>query len=260
MTSDSASASWFENHASRAQQSIRQQVGLEAWREFRFCLPDRVSRSLDIRRALQHAGEQADWPLGYSRPNVQHDEFWYETPNPLPYCYWAVNHAADFYALQSLNEDEDLATKDNTFYFDTCIIKATQSVLFASCFYRQAGIPEDSGISIAVSYEGVEGRTKSYRDPALWRPSTIRASEVDPGQQTIIATYSELHDSNLYYVFDLCDPVFKSFNPHPSERPAHGAYAHIMSRYFNLLQHLSPVPQGGRPYAQLGTKEVSNII
>lgn len=250
---------WLAEHSSKARQGIGQ-VGLHAWREFYFSLPDNVSKSLDIGGALQHAGEQADWPLGYSRLSVRHDDFWYETPNPLPYGYWAANHAGDFYALQSLDEDENLATRDNTFYFDACIIKVAQSVLFASCFYRQAGVPEDCGISIAVSYKGLRGRTKSYRDPALWRPSTVKSSEADPGQQTIIATHSGLQDSNLHYVFSLCDPVFKSFNPDQTERPAHGAYAQIMSKYLSLLQSLFPVPQGGRLYAQLGTKEPVNFI
>lgn len=229
---------WIAENSSKARRGMTDR-GLRAWMEVRFHLSNRIKESSDIKEAVKSARSQAHWPVSFYYPNSisphsNSNGIWYQTQeaSDLPYRYWAATSAGDFYALQSLSEDEDPERKNKIFFFERSILEIHHSILFASHLCKEIGISKNNHINFFVSYRGLKGRIFSNINPA--RRVTNGVSNRDHYEsKKIDDTYLGLEENIVHHLFSICDPLFAFFNP--GARPPPAVYAGIVNEYRNQI-------------------------
>ncbi len=76
----------------------------------------------------------------------------------ISYDYWAVRSIGDFYLLQSLFEDYR-GEPNKQIFFDTRIVRVTESLMFAENLYTNLGAPPETRVAIRISHEELKCRT-----------------------------------------------------------------------------------------------------
>lgn len=213
---------WFIQHATASVSGLGK-VGLNASMELRFALHEPINKSqLELLNAVRNSEIHTfGWPIGIILDN--REDF---RPKPVAdgiraeiaiadqvpsdrssYDYWALRSNGDFYLLKSLFEDE---RADGKIFFNTRIVRVTESLLFASNLYQNLGAAPETKLSIRVTHRGLAGRELSssnrdrYVDPV--------ASVEDVSQSQIVETLVNMRDRIVENTRQITEPLFMLFN------------------------------------------------
>ena len=127
--------------------------------------------------------------------------------NRMSYDYWALNSKGDFYLLQSLFEDN---RKPQHIFFDTRIVRVTESLMFAENIYKKLGAPADSQISLRISHRGLVNR--SLVAASSKRNLRPRMTLEDDSTFEILTTLGTMGETRVEDVKKLLEPLFMLFD------------------------------------------------
>ena len=192
--------------------------------ELRFALHSQVNKSqLDLLNAVRKSEIRTfGWPIGIVldkrneyRPRPVADGIRAEiaiaksdlTGRPS-YDYWALRNTGDFYLLQSLFEDD---RDPNSIFFNSRIVRVTESFLFAANLYEQLAVPGETKVSMGVKHRGLEGRILSSSNPARVLFDRNKATE-DVSQAQIVEEVGKLRANLVENVRRITEPLFMLFD------------------------------------------------
>ena len=172
---------------------------------------------------LRDAARQAPihtfgWPIGVSleteeyKPKIMQDGIVAEIITSKDqwggtYDYWYLKNNASFYLLQSLFED---SREDGFIYFDTRIIRVTESLLYLARLYYHLKIDLLTRIHITVEHGGLKGR---HLKSAGRRPIFQRGqSSVEFARTEVNTTVGELESDLINLVGKVVGDLFVFFD------------------------------------------------
>jgi hypothetical protein len=123
------------------------------------------------------------------------------------YDYWALRTNGDFYFLGSLFEDE--RTK-NVMWFDTRIMRATETFLLSYRLYKAIAVAEENSLNIRIRYGGLMGRVLSSAKPAIW--ALNRTSHEEEVEWEATMQLAEIRTKLQQTVKASLDPLFMLFD------------------------------------------------
>ncbi len=161
---------WFEEAKKKAEEGLK----ANEWPGFM-----EVRATLDSNQAsfsqveLRDAARQAPistfgWPIGVFlenneeyKPRPTNDGISAEVITPKDdwggtYDYWTLRNNASFYLLQSFFED---SRKENVIFFDTRIVRITETLLYLSRLYYDLKIDPQTPVKVKITHYGLESRT-----------------------------------------------------------------------------------------------------
>jgi len=212
---------WFAQEFKRAQSGINK-LNLTAHMELRAGVLHSLAKSqIELLNAVKQSEIRTfGWPIGITLEN--RDEY---RPRPYgdgikaeisigdkpsertSYDYWALRSNGDFYLLQSLFED---SRRPNQVFFDTRIVRVTESLMFIENLYAKLGVPPEARVGIRISHRGLSGRTLSS---ASGRRS-IRERQTSEGESTseIVTILGTMKQTRVDDVRKLLEPLFMLFD------------------------------------------------
>jgi hypothetical protein len=214
--------SWFAKHADAAASGHRK-LGFRASTELRYALHGPINKS---QRELLDAVRKSEirtfgWPIGITIENREDDR-----PQPTAdgiraeiavekealigrssYDYWALRSNGDFYLLQSLFED---GRDPNAIFFNSRIVRVTESLLFAANLYEGLGVAGDTRLSIRVKHSGFAGRALSSSNPM--RFILPRRTQADESQVEIVEELGRLREHIVEDVRKITNQLFMLFD------------------------------------------------
>lgn len=212
---------WFDSQKEIADKGAAT-LKIAGLMELRFALHDPINKSqIELLNAVKAAEiDTFGWPIGVVLDN--RDEY---RPRPFgdgvraevsiandemsgrqSYDYWALAKNGDFYLLQNLFEDMRDEAK---IFFNTRIVRATESLMFASGLYSKLGVPPEAKLSMRVSHRGLAGRTLSSAGGRR-RISSKKCHE-QYAETEIVTTLGTIHDTLVADVQRLLEPMFMLF-------------------------------------------------
>lgn len=216
---------WFQNHAANAKEGLAK-LGLNGQMELRFALHEATTKSqMDLLNTVSKSQIHTfGWPIGVIldsrdeyRPRPLNDGIRAEVAiNDLAmtgmpsYDYWALRVNGDYYLLKSLFEDgRDPQTK-NKLFFNTRIVRVTESLLFASNLYDNLGVPPEAILSIRVTHKGLAGRelTSSSSNRYISAATAIE----DESQVQFAEAIGQLRPRITQNVMRITEPLFMIFD------------------------------------------------
>ena len=156
------------------------------------------------------------WPIGIMRRG--HPEFGPKPKNggivlnlfgeePKYFDYWAIRKNSAFYLLKSIFEDE---RSENTIYFNTRIVRITETLLYLSKLYSALGVNNNDKINITITHGGLKGRILSAVGNRRIFERT--PSEEDVVSTTIETTISDINTNLVDNVVLFTEPLFVKFD------------------------------------------------
>jgi hypothetical protein len=121
--------------------------------------------------------------------------------------YWALRSNGDFYLLQSLFEDQ---RRPNEIFFDTRIVRVTESLMFAQRLYTNLGVPPEARVGIAVSHKGLAGRTLASASPHRFIISKTATENVSTAE--ILTILGSMAITRVEDVRKILEPMFMLFD------------------------------------------------
>ncbi len=212
---------WFGAEQSIAQTGIKK-VHLEGQMELRVGILHPLAKSqIELLNAVKHSEIRTfGWPIGITlenrdeyRPRPYGDGIRAEVsiddgPNGRrSYDYWSLRSNGDFFLLQSLFEDSR-TTKE--IFFDTRIVRVTESLMFAERLYNKLGAPPESRIAIRVSHSGFKGRTLTSASQN--RSLLPRTSSESYSSSEFIAVLGNMRETRVEDVRRVLEPMFMLFD------------------------------------------------
>jgi TIR domain len=211
---------WFENQAKVA---LKKSAELEVagHMELRFSLLEPTRKSqIELLNAVRTSTVPTfGWPIPILLEN--REEF---RPYPLKdgikaevaikedmgrfsFDYWAASNSGQFYMLQSLFED---SRKQGEIFFNTRIVRVTESIMFAYEFFDNLGVAHDSVVALRIGHGGLKGRKLSSSSNR--RLSLESVTEEENSHTEVIVTITELKSQLADNVRKLLSPLFLLFN------------------------------------------------
>src|SRR2546425_351709 len=213
---------WFAKEASAATGGIAK-VKLLGHMELRLSLHAEINKSqLELLNAAKASQIRTfGWPIGLVATREEY------RPRPYPdgirteisidqsamtgrpsYDYWALRSNGDFYLLQSLFEDDRAEKK---IFFNTRIVRVTESLMFASNLYSTLGVGPETRLSVRVTHRGLAGRelTSAGGDRFIW-PST--PTPADEARSEIVVAVGSILETIVDDVRRLLAPLFMLFD------------------------------------------------
>jgi hypothetical protein len=216
----SPSNTWFLQERTRAQGLISK-INLTGYMELQANVSYPLSKSqIELLNAVKLSEIRTfGWPIGVTlenreeyRPRPYRDgiraEISIAEGDRTSFDYWAARSNGDFYLLQSLFED---SRKPNQIFFDTRIVRVTESLMLIESLYNKLGVPPEARVRIQITHKGLKGRELSSassnrlmfsRGPADENESTFEII-------TILGTMSETRVDD---VRKIVEPMFMLFN------------------------------------------------
>ena len=213
---------WFTEHLSVAHADLKA-ASLSGATELRYALHDPVNRSqLELLNAVQKSEIHTfGWPIGILLLN--RDEF---RPRPtsdgiitkvaIPedsglgrssYDYWSLRNNGDFYLLQNLFED---GRSEQSIFFDTRIVRVTESLMFCANLYDNLNVSPEAPISVRVSHYGLANRTLRAASPTRHVfPAVTQENVAISDLQTSVV---DLRDHLTDRVMQILEPMFMLFD------------------------------------------------
>jgi TIR domain len=213
---------WFAKEAGAAAAGIAK-VKLSGHMELRFSLHAEINKSqLELLNAAQASQIRTfGWPIGLVatqeqfRPRPYQDGIRVEISieksmldGRPSYDYWALRSNGDFYLLQSLFED---ARDEKKIFFNTRIVRVTESLMFASNLYRSLGVAPETRLSVRVTHRGLAGRqlTSAGGNRFIW-PS--QPTQADESKSEIVIEVGSIMERIVEEVQRLAAPLFMLFD------------------------------------------------
>lgn len=215
------SGAWFESQKQIADKgaSVLKIAGLM---ELRFALHDPINKSqVDLLNAVKAAEiDTFGWPIGIVLENRAEYR-----PRPFgdgvraevsianegiagrhSYDYWALAKNGDFYLLQNLFED---MRGEGKIFFNTRIVRVTESLMFASRLYSKLGAPAETKLSVRVGHRGLAGRILSSAGGRRYISSKTCFEQ--NSETEIVTTLGSIHETLVADVQRLLEPMFMLF-------------------------------------------------
>jgi len=213
---------WFDKQMTTADEGFKK-LGLKGQMEVRFALHDPINKSqVDLLNAMRNSTIKTfGWPIGVMLENREEYK-----PRPFgdgiraevamterlmsgatTYDYWALRTNGDFYLLQSLFEDQ---RAENKMFFNTRIVRITESLLFAANLYDRLGVSPDSNISIRITHNGLAGRELGSSNPNRFISSS--QCHEDVSQVQIVESLGKLRPRIVESVRQIAEPLFMLFD------------------------------------------------
>jgi hypothetical protein len=158
------------------------------------------------------------WPIGITlqtekyQPRPYADgiraEVAVEREDRKSYDYWALRSNGDFFLLQSLFEDMRDPKK---IFFDTRIVRVTESLMFFESLYTKLGAAQDAQVGVRVNHRGFRGRELSAASSSRQILPFQTAFENDV-QSEISTVLGKMKESRVEDVRKLLSPMFRLFN------------------------------------------------
>jgi hypothetical protein len=235
---------WFVDNISKASSELVRTKRTGAM-EIRAALHDPVSKSqLELLNAVRASEIRTfGWPIGVLLEN--RDEF---RPKPMAdgivaevaisgrgfsgessYDYWALRNNGDFALLQTLFEDE---RRPGSLFFDTRIVRITESLLFVSRLYQHLGVVLDARVSVRIGHRGLRGRTITSASQNRHILEATTAEERAEAQ--ITDTVDGIRKRLVEHVQAIAAPIFMLFD---FKQFDHSIYKDIVTKF--VAGHIS---------------------
>lgn len=210
---------WFTRHSSAALTGF-EHFGGKGLMEVRFMLvgekPAKTQGEL-LEAARDAAIHTFGWPIGIMLDSPE------DRPKPVAdgivtevvagghgsYDYWALRRNGDFYLLHNLFEDYAVEAP-NSVYFDSRIVRITETLLYAARLYSRLGILPDATVRIQIRHSGLAGRVlRASRGSSrsMTPRSTIESQVLSLAQMRL----SEIEADLTSLVKRFTDPLFAVF-------------------------------------------------
>jgi hypothetical protein len=210
---------WFAQEAQTAMSHVGE-LKIDAFMELRFGLLYQVAKSqIELLNAVRQSEIRIfGWPIGILAEN--RDEF-----RPKPYGdgiraevsiaessrtsfdYWALRSNGDFYLLQSLFEDQ---RRPGEIFFDTRIVRVTESLMFAERLYTKLGVPPEVRVGISVKHKGLKGRTLSSASTSRMVAPKVASENEATSEITVIL--GSMKATRIDDVRKILEPMFMLFD------------------------------------------------
>jgi hypothetical protein len=215
----SLSNAWFLQERARAQGLISK-VNLTGYMELRANVSYPISKSqIELLNAVKLSEIRTfGWPIGITlenreeyRPRPYKDgikaEISIAEGDRKSFDYWAARSNGDFYLLQSLFED---SRKPNQIFFDTRVVRVTESLMFIENLYGKLGLPPEAQVGIQITHGGLKGRELSSASSNRHMFSRGSADENESTSEitTILGTMS---GTRVDDVRKILEPMFMLF-------------------------------------------------
>jgi hypothetical protein len=214
---------WFATHAAAAATG-HSNLGFTGLMELRYALHSPINKSqIELLNAVRKSEIHTfGWPIGVTlenkeeyRPRPMTDGIHAEIAignsqmtNRASYDYWAIRNTGDFYLLQSLFEDD---RDTSAVFFNSRLVRVTESLMFADNLYEALGVPADAKLSIKITHRGIAGRTLSSSNPQR-RLSLSRKAHADESQTEIVEEIGQLRPRIVDDVRKFTEPLFMLFD------------------------------------------------
>lgn len=214
--------SWFVEQQEIANNGIKKlQIGGQM--ELRFGLHDVINKSqIELLNSVKNSVIQTfGWPIGIVidsreeyRPKPFADGIRAELSvaerlynGGTSYDYWALRNSGDYFLLKSLFEDQ---RSENEIYFNTRIIRVTETLLFINKLFSNLGVTYETKVSVRITHRGLAGRTLTSSNPNRdIIPATATENE---SQVQIIEVLGEMNDNLVKNVKLITSPLFMLFD------------------------------------------------
>ena len=214
---------WFSRECEKAQQGIKKRVSLTGHMELRVAITHEMSKSqIELLNAVKHSEIQTfGWPIAVTlenreeyKPRPYQDGIRAEVSigaltgsGRTSYDYWALSSRGDFYLLQSLFED---SRQPQCIFFDTRIVRVTESLMFAEKLYKKLGASPDAKVLVRINHRGIAGRTLTSASSRRYvTPKIGSGSESTSEVVTILGTMKQTRVDD---VRKLLEPMFMLFD------------------------------------------------
>ena len=213
---------WYSSERKKAETGIGK-LKLSGFMEVRFGVHSALSKSqIELLNAVRQSEIRTfGWPIGITlegrdeyRPRPYGDGIKAEVAindgaegDRVTYDYWALRSSGDFYLLQSLFED---TRKPQHIFFDTRIVRVTESLMFAENIYSKLGVSSDSRVSIRVSHHGFKDR--SLIAASANRHLRPRVTKENDCLTEISTTLGSMGKTRVEEVKRLLEPMFMLFD------------------------------------------------
>jgi len=220
---------WISRHRGVATSGLKR-IHKSAFLEVNTTLRDikfNVLQSELLRIARQAQIETFGWPIG---PVLDREEL---KPKPTTdgvvaevtiqdedgrqsYDYWTLSKNGDFYLLKSIFEDE---RKDNAIFFNTRIVRITETLLHTARLYSGFNIPTDAHYLVGIRHGGLKGRVLLTSSPQRRPPPLGRNISAEDEVYTEVETSIEQTESKLVEIVEqFTQPLFVMFNFYEVQR------------------------------------------
>jgi hypothetical protein len=211
---------WFFQEQARAQGLIAK-INLTGYMELRANVLHPLSKSqIELLNAVKQSEIRTfGWPIGATlenreeyRPRPYKDgikaEISISEGDRKSFDYWAARSNGDFYLLQSLFED---SRKPNQIFFDTRVVRVTESLMFIESLYRKLGVPPEARVGIEITHRGLKGR--ELNSASSNRHMFSRgAAEEDESRSAITTILGTMSETRVDDVRKIVEPMFMLFD------------------------------------------------
>jgi len=211
---------WFFQEQARAQDLIAK-INLTGYMELRANVSYPLSKSqIELLNAVKQSEMRTfGWPIGVTlenreeyRPRPYRDgikaEISIAEGDRKSFDYWAARSNGDFYLLQSLFED---SRKPNQIFFDTRVVRVTESLMFIESLHRKLGVPLEARVGIQITHRGLKGR--ELNSASSNRHIFSRgAAEENESMSEIATTLGTMSETRVDDVRKIVEPMFMLFN------------------------------------------------
>jgi len=211
---------WFSHEKTRAQGLISK-INLTGYMELRANVLHPLSKSqIELLNAVKLSEIRTfGWPIGITlenreeyRPRPYKDgikaEISIAEGDRRSFDYWAARSNGDFYLLQSLFED---SRKPNQIFFDSRVVRVTESLMFLESLYSKLGVPPNAKVEIQVTHGGLKGRELS--SASSYRLMFSRGpAEENESMSEITTTLGSMSETRVDDVRRILEPMFMLFD------------------------------------------------
>ncbi len=224
MTNSYWNEEWLSKHQKTAISGL-QSIQRSAFMEIRMTLCDfkiNVLQSELLRQAKQAQIKTFGWSIGIVldrdelRPRPKTDGIVTEVTiqdadrQRQSYDYWTLSKNGDFYLLKSIFEDE---RKENTIFFNTRIVRLTETLLYSARLYSGLNVPRDAHYLVGIRHGGLKGRVLSVSSIARRMPPySDRISSEDEVYSEVETTIEQIESQLVELVEKFTQPLFVVFN------------------------------------------------
>jgi len=216
-------AEWITTHRTSALSGLSK-LGRQGYMEILLTLLsfDLNLTQLELLRQAKPAQiETFGWPIGIVidraeyRPRATTDgivtEILIKEENQRSnYDYWTLRKDGAFYLLKSIFEDE---RRPGYIFFNTRIVRITETLLYAARLYSGLHIPRDCHFIVGIRHGGLKGRILSTSSLARrFPPSETSISSVDEVYNEVETTIDEIESNLVDIVEKFTQPLFVVFN------------------------------------------------
>jgi hypothetical protein len=128
--------------------------------------------------------------------------------------YWTLSKSGDFFSATSLPEDHrDDHRAEPTFWFDMCIMLATEAMLHCANLYKALGVDPGAHVQMTIRYKGLRGRKLGTWRVTQYRGTVKGQTSLEDEVSTAVTFRLGAVESSLVATVQMfCEPVLVLFD------------------------------------------------